>query len=307
MLINGFAGCYYLLLPLWSRWKSQQFLRLEPIRIPQGLRTFVFVATITFAGAVTLFATLVQFVSPFLAPELHWQRTYRHACDGLNVRAYLDSAESRPARDIKFENLASGERYTMRMDPDPWISAKDVPWVALGGDIGATFRGSANPGSGYSFTVVPAPGDVKRANSTFVPTWEYIRYNAGYNPGETTFTVFGANDTLIHIGTFVLGQNFTVPYLMIRGDLGPFAERCVFDSTAVVYSTNRTAVAVKKTPVMKTMQFSICDLLQVCADEKLAGMAPVPVGLLMLQRARRGFGCCRTKRRIPGIEGRDWD
>lgn len=305
IFINGFASYHYFLLPLWRSWKEERFLRLDPIRISHGLRIAVFVVAMTLAGAVALLVTFAQFMSPFLTPELHWKGTYRHACDGMDIRAYLDTTESHPAEEIKFENIVSGERYTMLMDPNPWISPKDIPWVSTHDGTDINSYGYPNFGSGYSFSVIPTPGDFKREDSNFVPKWEYIRYTLGFSLNEMTFRVFGANESLINIGTLSFGENFTAPALMLHGDLGPFSKSCVFDPTVVMYSTNETSPGVMmKTPVMKTVQFKICDFLQVCADGGLAEMTPVPVGFLMIQRAKRGMGCCRAKRRIPGVEGR---
>lgn len=308
IFVNGFVVYLYFLLPLWRSWKEERFLRLDPIRIPQGLRTSVFAATMTLACAMALLLSFVQFVSPFLTSELHWKSTYHHVCDGMDIRVYLDTVESRPAEKIKFENIVTGERYTMLMDPNPWISPNDIPWVSDHDGTEANSYGYPNFESGYSFSIIPATGDFKRLDSTFVPEWKYIRYSLGFSLDELVFRVFGANETLISIGTLSFGEKFTAPALMLHGNLGPFSKSCVFDPTAAMYSTNKTSLGVvKKTPVLRTAQFKICDLLQVCVDGELGDMTPVPVGFLMIQRAKRGIRCCRAKRRVPGVEGRGRD
>lgn len=305
IFINGFAVYSYLLVPLWRSWKGQRFLRLEPIRISHALRTSIFVVAMALASALALLVTFVQFVTPFVTPELYWQSTYRHSCDGMDVRIYLDSAESRPADLVKFENIASGERYTMVMDPNPWTSPKDIPWISFEDGTEIDLWGFADPGNGYSFIVTPDVGDFKEENSTFVPKWHHIRYSLGIEFNVMMFGVIDANDSTVNIGTISYGENFTIPGLMMYGDLGPYSKRCVFDPTAELYSTNKTSMGVvKKTPVMRTVQFKICEPLQVCADGGLGDMTAVPVGFLMLQRAKRGIRCCRTERRVAGVEGR---
>lgn len=305
IFINGYAVYYYLLMPLWRAWRERRFLRLEPIRIPHTLRMSVFVVAMIIAGGMALLVTFGQFVTPFVTPELHWQSTYRHTCNGMDVRIYLDSAESRPADLIKFENIATGEHYTMVMDPNPWTSPEDVPGVSFKDGTEINSWGFADPGNGYSFIVTPDIGDFKRGGSNFVPKWKHIRYSLGIEFGVMMFSVIAVDDSTVNIGTISYGENFTIPSLMLYGDLGLYSKRCVFDPTAEIYSTNETSVGVvKKTPVMRTVQFKICEPLQVCADGGLGDMTAVPVGFLMLQRAKRGIRCCRAERRVPGVEGR---
>lgn len=203
-----------------------------------------------------------------MTPTEVWKSTYKNACAGMDTRVYLDAAKGRPAGDIGFVDLPSGERYGMRMYPDPNVGGFDEQGV-------------------YNFTLLPSSSPV------FRPDWERVSYDLAAN----TFVVFAANGTVVLNGGFGTGRNWSVPALGLRGDLEPFATRCVFDPTVEIYG------GVERRVVVKTVQFEICGRLQVCAEREVGDLLPVPVGLLVLQRAKRGGNCCKG-RYLPGVEGR---
>lgn len=197
----------------------------------------------------------------------------------------------------------------MRMDPDPFRSIEDaIKELNMNITMGADRWLPADPGAGYTLSMVTGAEDRKNENSTFVPEWAYVRFNEGLNFGEMTYQMFNAADEMLLFGTFKIGRNFSVPSLYIHGNLGPFMEHCVFDPVAVIYSVDPLGDQMaEETVAMRTVQYSICAPLQLCSHGLLGDMLPVPVGLVILQRARRGLGCCRTENRVAGVEGRGKD
>lgn len=279
LILNGGVALIVTLLLFDYKWDSEytRAYKVMP-NIPRNVRRYVLLPVMLAVGG---FVTFGPFVSPFLSADIAWKLKYRHTCDGMNVRVYLDTPETRHADLVEFANLTSGERYAMSMQPDPEI------WGLASNNI-------------YNFSLVDTGKVVLEQNSTFVPTWKYIQYNLK----EGTFSVFSPNNTAINSGNFLLGKLFRIPNLNIIGDLEAFARRCVFDPTAEIYEEQYNGRQAEKKMVMKTAQFKICDLLQVCADDWFGDMTAVPVGLLMLQRAGRPSKCCKGKV-MPGVAGRD--
>lgn len=234
-----------------------------------SLWTAVALLCVVVAVAVGVFIALGQFVSPFVTADLAWRGKYSGACEGLDMRVYLDSTDSRQAHKVGFVDMVSGETFTMGMDPDPTVWGLDENAV-------------------YSF------GLLEGGNSTF----ERIRYDLA----ARTFEVL-KGDEVVRSGGFGLGRNFSIPALGIRGDLKPFSRRCVFDPTVEVFH-DQLGDKGNKVIAMKTVQFRICDRLQVCAERALGDTTAVAVGLLVLQRAGRPGDCCRGAV-VPGVAGRD--
>ncbi|KAI5842208.1 hypothetical protein DFP73DRAFT_596255 [Morchella snyderi] len=229
-----------------------------------------FTLVLCLVGGVTftLFASSVMFVAPFVAPEWSWKRTYKNTCEGMDLWAHLEAPGVRQAREVIFEDWRAATNFTMVMSPDPVAADFDSKGL-------------------YTFNVT--------SNGTGTPEWTSIEYN----PWLSRYTIYGGKSS--SYGTFKTGKQFRIPNMHLRGDLGLFETRCVFDPTVQIGDAREREGDV----LIKTAQFKICGELVVCADSKLGDVA-VPVGLLMLSRAKRGGECCNSRHRIPGVEGRDY-
>lgn len=271
ILLNGVTSvCTTMLLFRWKYMPS----------IPRIIR---FCLILPIMIALGILVTFGPFVSPFISADLAWRSKYRHTCDGMDIRVYLDSAETRRSPLVKFFNLTSGEKYTMAMTPDPEV------W---GLDSKAT----------YNFSLVKGSEEAREGSSGFIPNWDHVIFDLS----EKKFNVLDANKNSVKSGEFTLGKDFKIPVFAVAGNLEAFARRCVFDPTAEIYDLqiDYNGQRVLKSMMMKTAQFKICDLLQVCTGDWFGNMTAVPVGLLLLQRAGTPSGCCRGKV-IPGMAGRD--
>ncbi|RPB11520.1 hypothetical protein P167DRAFT_575263, partial [Morchella conica CCBAS932] len=140
----------------------------------------------------------------------------------------------------------------------------------------------------------------------FVPRFGSVLYDVP----QRRLRAYDEGGALAVESVFGLGDEFGVEALGLEGDAGPFARRCVFDPTVEVWETGRRREEGdgKGTVVMRTVQFTICGQLQLCARRDQWDRVQVVAGLLMLMRRERPCGCCKGSV-IPGVAGRDagWD
>lgn len=221
---------------------------------------------------VWLFPILALVVPPFFVTSAAWKREYKDACKGMAIMAALDSPTERATNNIRFTNHASG--FNMAMSPVPMAGSMDLNET-------------------YSFSVV---ADSTRESSN-PPSWTYIEYDLRHK----RYRVLNSGNTIVQEGEYELGEHFGIPEMGLQGNLSSFEASCGFDPTVSIANAEGKVM-------IKTVQFTICGELQACVDERLGDIAAVPVGLLVLQRAARGpVSCCSSKRRKPGIEGRESD
>lgn len=268
-LSHLYACTKILLLPLIIAFDDNE---LPGTRSPTRRSTLVFILYLTGIVLVTLFSSTVMFVAPFVTPEWSWKSTYKHACDGMDLRVNLDTPGVRQANEVTFEDRLSGTNFTMAMSPDPVAAGYDAKGL-------------------YSFNVTSTTGGG-------APEWARVEYNMEFG----WYTVYSRNSSVFAHGLFETGKQFRLPEMQLVGDLGLFESRCVFDPTVQMRDAREREGEV----LVKTVQFRICGGLVVCAKGGVGRELAVPVGLLMLGRAKRGGGCCMSRHRVPGVEGRDY-
>ncbi|KAH0610115.1 uncharacterized protein H6S33_012661 [Morchella sextelata] len=227
------------------------------------------------ATAAALLLTFAQFVSPFVTPGVAWERRYAAACDGgMDVRVFLDAADSRPARSVLFGDLQSLGSYRMVMEEEEEEEGDGV-------------RRS-------NFSVVSA----RDGHGGFVPRFGSVLYDV---KGQH-LQAFDEGGQMVMESAFGMGDDFGIEEMGLEGDAGPFSRRCVFDPTVEVREKGKEGV------VMRTVQFTICGQLQLCAQRDEWDKVQVVAGLLILMRKARPSRCCKGSV-IPGVAGRDagWD
>lgn len=227
----------------------------------QFFRIIVLWLVLLVLSAVGVAITLAPFIVPFFDVDLAWKASYRHVCDGFDTRVYLDSDAYKPARSVRFVDNVSGRTlYSMSMTPAPEENSDDDVY--------------------NSFTIDPGYNTPGSINNNLHP--QRVDFNS--SGGGHVWTAYESGGGMRN-GTFSLGRDFAVPELGLTADLAVWEQNCVFDPTARIWDVNGELV-------VRTVQFSNCGLLQVCfRSEKLDGLGSVPVGVLMLERAKRSI-CC---------------
>jgi hypothetical protein len=133
-------------------------------------------------------------------------------------------------------------------------------------------------------------------SSAFIPAYDAVHYNFSSMTWTTKL-----NSAPVQNGSFELLPILHVPELDVIADTRDFAFSETYEPFLKLYSTaNDEKILEKKQAwenntdvLMRTVKYSRTDMLQVCARELgdamegLGGMTPVPVGLLILLRARR--------------------
>ncbi|KAH0610116.1 uncharacterized protein H6S33_012662 [Morchella sextelata] len=213
----------------------------------------------------------VMFVAPFVTPEWSWKSTYKNACNGMDLWVHLDTPGVRQANEVTFEDRLAGTNFSMVMSPDPVAAGYDAKGL-------------------YNFNVT--------STGAGAPEWTRVEYNVEFG----WYTIYTRNSSIVSHGLFETGKQFRLPEMHLMGDLGLFESRCVFDPTVQIRDAREREGEV----LVKTVQFKICGGLVVCAKESVGKEVAVPVGLLMLGRAKRGGRCCQSRYRVPGVEGRDY-
>ncbi|KAI5849284.1 hypothetical protein DFP73DRAFT_618550 [Morchella snyderi] len=267
-LSHLYACVKILLFPLIIAFDENE---LPGTRSPRRRSTFVFILYLVGIVALTLFSSSVMFVAPFVTPEWSWKSTYKNACQGMDLWVHLDTPGVRQANEVTFEDRLAGTNFSMVMIPDPVAAGYDAKGL-------------------YSFNVT--------STGAGAPEWSRVEYNVEFG----WYTIYTRNNSIVSHGLFETGKQFRLPEMHLVGDLGLFESRCVFDPTVQI----RDAREREGELLVKTAQFRICGGLVVCAKESVGKELAVPVGLLMLGRAKRGGGCCKSKYRVPGVEGRDY-
>ncbi|KAI5849285.1 hypothetical protein DFP73DRAFT_582917 [Morchella snyderi] len=279
-VFNGILASHFLRWTLIGLGHLREYIDLRsPLRptLTKCLwRSFTTLSVLA-ATAVALLLTFVQFVSPFVTPGVAWERRYAGACDGgLDVRVFLDAADSRPARSVLFGDLRSLGSYRMVMEEEEEVVVE-----------GTGERWS-------NFSVVSA----RDGHGGFVPRFGSVLYDV---KGQRLQAFDEAGEVVME-STFGVGDNFGIEKMGLEGDAGPFSRRCVFDPTVEVRGKAKEDV------VMRTVQFTICGQLQLCAQRDEWDKVQVVAGLLILMRKARPSRCCKGSV-IPGVAGRDagWD
>ncbi|RPB11523.1 hypothetical protein P167DRAFT_575266 [Morchella conica CCBAS932] len=213
-----------------------------------------------------IFASLIQFVSPFISGRIAWRAGYNNVCKGHDTRVYLDVNPGEPARMLRFGDIKGGDGFEMMMEPDPY-----------------TIWGFDNRGT-YNFTIIGQSSQ----------PWERINYDLA----NSTYTVYLGNTT-VNTGQFHTGRHFAMPDLKLTGDTLAFAEACVFDPTLKIYEDKEVFMRSVQFGLCSKLQ------LCAASEIEVEGMkVAVPTGLFVLMRAgRRKTGCCKGEI-TPGIDAR---
>jgi hypothetical protein len=133
-------------------------------------------------------------------------------------------------------------------------------------------------------------------SSAFIPTYDAVHYNFT----SMTWTTKLENNP-VQNGSFELLPLLRVPELDVIANAQDFAFSETYEPFLKLYSTAKDEKILEKKQawennidvLMRTVKYSSTDKLQVCARalgdgmEGLGEMTPVPMGLLILLRARR--------------------